>query len=197
MLAASASAIFCTGGLNGDSPTEITLDDINGVVQRLLSNDAYTILDNIEGEDRFGTSPIRNSYLALCSTQLSSSISNVATFTHVSAYPTQAKLRSDWGSVANLRFLISSIGSVTPNASLLNASVYNIYCTGMESYAVIEQDGYSASFLYRPPIYDGPLALNVSVGWKMAQVPKETGHSKLSLIDLEAYGDSYGDRAQA
>ena len=37
-----------------------------------------------------------------------------------------------------------------------------------------------------PPIYDGPLALNASVGYKFAEVPKESGHYKFSLIDLEA-----------
>ncbi len=56
----------------------------------------------------------------------------------------------------------------------------------MEAYACIEQDGYSASFIYRPPIYDGPLALNASVGYKFAEVPKNSGDYKSSLIDLEA-----------
>ena len=41
-----------------------------------------------------------------------------------------------------------------------------------EAYACIEQDGYSAQFIYRPPIYDGPLALNASVGYKFAEVPR-------------------------
>ena len=37
-----------------DNPTEITRFDVDGVVQTLLGNNAYTILDNIEGEDKFG-----------------------------------------------------------------------------------------------------------------------------------------------
>ena len=53
-----------------------------------------------------------------------------------------------------------------------SADVYNIFVVGMEAYACIEQDGYSTQFIYRPPIYDGPLALNCSVGFKMAQVPR-------------------------
>lgn len=44
----------------------------------------------------------------------------------------------------------------------------------MEAYACIKQDGYSATFIYRPPIYDGPLALNASVGYKFAEVPRIT-----------------------
>jgi len=83
-------------------------------------------------------------------------------------------LRSEWGAVGNLRFLVSSIGSKSPSASANNADVYNIFCVGMEAYACIEQDNYSASFIYRPPIYDGPLALNASVGFKFAEVPRIT-----------------------
>ena len=54
----------------------------------------------------------------------------------------------------------------------------------MEAYACIEQDGYSASFIYRPPIYDGPLALNASVGYKFAEVPRIT--NDLWVINLRA-----------
>jgi hypothetical protein len=86
--------------------------------------------------------------------------------------------------VGNLRFLVSSIGSVTPAASANSADVYNIFCVGMEAYACVEQDGYSASFIYRPPIYDGPLALNASVGYKFAEVPRIT--NDLFIINLRA-----------
>ncbi len=54
MLASTASFVNCVGGVNGDNPTEITRFDVDGVVQDLLTNNAYTILDNIEGEDKFG-----------------------------------------------------------------------------------------------------------------------------------------------
>lgn len=57
MLASTASFINCVGGVNGDNPTEITRSDVNTIVQSLLNNNAYTIMDNIEGEDKFGTAP--------------------------------------------------------------------------------------------------------------------------------------------
>ena len=69
---------------------------------------------------------------------------------------------------------MSSIGSVTPNVSLLGADVYNIFVVGMEAYTCIEQDGYSAQFIYRPPIYSGPLAMNATVGYKFAEVARIT-----------------------
>jgi len=175
MLASTASFINATGGVNGDIPTEITRSDVDGIVRALLNNNAYTIMDNIEGEDKFGTAPVRDAYFGLCSTQLTGNLDNVAGFIHKNQYPAPMNaLRSEWGAIGNLRFLVSSIGSVTPVGSSLGNDVYNIFCVGMEAYACIEQDGYSASFIYRPPIYDGPLALNASVGYKFAEVPRIT-----------------------
>ena len=197
MLAATAGFINCTGGVNGDNPTEITRADVDTVVRSLLNNNAYTIMDNIEGEDKFGTAPVRDAYFALCSTNLTGDLDAVAGFTQKNQYPSPMNaLRSEWGSIGNLRFLISSIGSITQNASALGQNVYNIFCVGMEAYACIEQDGYSASFIYRPPIYDGPLALNASVGYKFAEV-KMCDLVKSFLIDLKlCFSDNKG-QAQA
>jgi N4-gp56 family major capsid protein len=171
MLASTAAFINCTGGVNGDMPTELTRSDVDNVVLALLGNNA--ILDNIEGEDKFGTAPVRDAYFAMCHTDLTKDMDSVDGFIQKNQYPSPMNaLRSEWGAIGNLRFLVSSIGSITPNASNLNANVYNIFVAGMEAYACIEQDGYSASFIYRPPIYDGPLALNASVGYKFAEVPR-------------------------
>lgn len=173
MLASTASAINCTGGINGDRPTEIRRSDINDVVETLLDNDAYTISDNIRGEDRFGTAPVRDAYFAMASTKLTSDLQNVEGFTHKNLYPAPMEaLRSEWGAIGNLRFLVSSIGSVSKSASQNGRDVYNVMCSGLEAYASVDQNGYSTQFIYRPPIHDGPLALNSSVGYKMATVPK-------------------------
>jgi N4-gp56 family major capsid protein len=173
MLAATAAQIDAVAGNNGDQPTNISAPDSQVVVRTLLNNNAYTILDNIEGEDKFGTAPVRDAYFAMCSTNLTGNLDNTPGFIQKNNYPAPMNaLRSEWGSLGNLRFLVSSIGSVTPNGSFLGNNVYNIFVTGMEGYASIEQDGYSAQFIYRPPIYDGPLALNASVGYKFAQVPR-------------------------
>ena len=185
MLASTASFINSTGGVNGDSPTEITRSDVDTVVRTLLNNNAYTIMDNIEGEDKFGTAPVRDAYFALCSTNLTGNLDNVSGFIHKNQYPAPMNaLQSEWGAIGNLRFLVSSIGSFFPNASALNNNVYNIFCVGMEAYACIKQDGYSATFIYRPPIYDGPLALNASVGYKFAEVPRITNDQW--IINLRA-----------
>jgi N4-gp56 family major capsid protein len=121
------------------------------------------------------TAPVRDSFFALGSTKLIGQLDQVNGFIAKAQYPSPMQaLREEWCSISNLRFLLSSIGSVSTGASNLGADVYNIFCVGMEAYAVVEQDGYSAQFIYRPPIYDGPLSLNASVGYKFAQVPRIT-----------------------
>lgn len=185
MLAATASTINCVNGGNGDTPTQLSRADMNVVSRTLMDNDAYTIMDYMEGEDKFGTAPVRDSYFALASTRLSSDIEGIAGFLAKAQYPDPSQaLRSELGTVAYFRFLASSAGSVTANSSVLDADVYNTFCVGMDAYACIEQDGYSASFIYRPPIYDGPLALNASVGYKFAEVPRIT--NDLWVINLRS-----------
>lgn len=172
MLASTAGYINCTAGTNGDTPTELTRADADEIVQTLLDNDAYTMMPNIDGEDKFGSAPVRDAYFAMCSTKLTGSqgLDGVEGFIHKNNYPAPNKaLESEWGSIGNLRFLVSSIGSRTRNASLNGNDVFNIFCVGREAYACIEQDNYSSQFIYRPAMYDGPLALNSSVGYKMAQ----------------------------
>lgn len=87
MLASTASFINCVGGVNGDNPSEITASDVATIVRTLKDNNAKTILDNIEGENRFGTAPVRDAYFALGSTQLIGDLDSVAGFIQVNQYP--------------------------------------------------------------------------------------------------------------
>lgn len=173
MLAATAAQINCENGNNGDVPTNIAQEDVDIVVRTLLGNDAKMFLSSIEGEDKYGTSPVRNAYFALTNTSMTSDLNDVDGFIHQSQYPNQQRvLDSEWGAIGNLRFLVSSIGSVSSNASNLDADVYNTFCVAQEAYACIEQDGYSTQFVYRPAVYSGPLAQNVTVGYKFSEVPR-------------------------
>jgi hypothetical protein len=79
---------------------------------------------------------------------------------------------SEWGAVNNIRFLLSSVGSVEPLASGLGASVYNIFVQGLESLGIVEQDNYTSRFLFRPAVYSDPLFQNVTLGTVFAQTPR-------------------------
>lgn len=175
MLAATAAFINCVGGFNGDVPTEMTRADVDTAVTTLLSANAYTIMDAIEGADKFGTGPVRRAYFGLTNTDMCGSrgLDNVAGFLQAANYPNNRNiLDSEWGSIGNVRFLVSSISPTIVQGSAAANTIYNNFIIGMQSYGIVHQDGYTSTFVYRPAIYSGPLAQNVTVGWKSAMVPR-------------------------
>ncbi|MBE3085569.1 MAG: N4-gp56 family major capsid protein [Bacteroidetes bacterium] len=173
MLASTATFVNCVSGTNGDNPTEITRQDCDFVVRTLRGNNAYSFTSGIQGENKFGTAPVRDAYFSLSHTDMIGQLDAVQGFISKWNYPSQdSTLDPEWGTVANIRFLLSSIGSTTTAASLLGATIYNNFVCGRESFAAVEQDGYSAQFVYLPPQFSGPLALNATIGWKMAECPR-------------------------
>lgn len=170
MIASTASQLNCIYGDNGDNPTEITVQDISAMTNMLMQNNGVMFTSTIAGEDKFGTSPVRNAYLALCNNALNNDLDALAEFKNSATYPSQQNvLEFEWGTVRNVRFLTSSIGSSVANASADGNTVYNVIICAKEAYACIKQDGASASFIYRPAYLSGPLAQNVTIGWKMAE----------------------------
>lgn len=122
---------------------------------------------------KFGTGPTRDAYLALGHTRTSKDLNNINGFISKWNYPNQNNtMRSEWGSVNNVRVMLSSVGAVQPFASALGADVYSFFIQGMEALACVEQDNYSARFLYRPPVYSDPLFQNVTLGYVFAEVPR-------------------------
>lgn len=173
MLASTASVYNCSGGANGDNPTNLSISDIDTVAGALLSNDAWMMLNKQEGMDKFGTAPVRDAYLALGHTRLSKDLNALNGFNTKWNYPnTNEVLPSEWGSMSNVRFMLSSVGSITPNASNLGNDVFNVFVQGLEALACVHQDNYSAQFLYRPPVFSDPLFQNITIGWVMATVPR-------------------------
>jgi len=174
MLASTASVINCTGGVNGDTPTEQSRSDYDATVQALLGNDAIMISDNIEGTLKFGTAPIREAFWGMMNTAILDDLEAVTGFVSQAQYGSNMNvLNAEWGSVGNTRLLYSSKGSTSPQASLNGNTVYNIFVTAQEAYAIIELTAATSSFIFTPPggTMD-PLRRYSLVGWKMAQVPR-------------------------
>lgn len=176
MLAGTASVINCTGGTNGDNPTEIFRSDVDGVIATLQNNDADFVTNMIGGQDKIGTGPVRDSYYGLADSRMIGQLEAVNGFIAKAQYPNQDNtLSSEWGSISNVRFYLSSRGSVTTNGSALGADIFNIFTGGQESYAIIDQNGVSASFIYHGPGHgDDPAELRQTAAWRMAQVPRIT-----------------------
>jgi len=181
LLESTASVINCTGGVNGDNPTEITTADCENVSAVLVTSNADYISELIEGENKFGTGPIRDCFVALTSSSLIPNLRLMAGFLHKAQYPKpDSGLTSEYGSVSNIRFLTTSAGSITANASLRGANVFNTFVVGQESYSSIYLDGETAKFIYHPPGWgDDPAELRSTCAWRFAHARVITNDSWL------------------
>lgn len=164
------TSVKAQGGVNGDDPSEITRSDVNNVQRLLLNNDAHTLLEGIESMDQFGTGPVRDAFLALASTQITSDLENVSGVQLKSSYPGRPDeyMPEEFCAIGRFRFFVSSKGAKEANASLLGATVYDIPMYGVEAASKIEQNGYSSVIGYRPPEVVSRVAQNAELYAKFA-----------------------------
>lgn len=179
-----APPINCTSGTNSDNPTNISPLDCSKVVRLLRTANAQFITDIIPGENKYGTAPTRTAFFGLGHTNLSADLDQLAGFISVAAYASQNNLlTAEWGNIRNIRFLLSSVGSVTPNASANGQDIYNIFLPGQESYDMVDLDDYRAQFIYSPAEIASPrLRLYQTLGWKMATVFNITNTSWIANL---------------
>ena len=169
MLEATAGMVNCTGGTNGDVPTEIIRSDVDGIVQTLQNNNGEFIYALQGGENKFATAPIRDSYAMLSHTNMISQFENVAGVINKAQYPNPNASNSsaEWCSIGNIRCFTSSRGSVTANASALGNDVYNNIVVAQESYSCVSLEGGDLRVIYNPPgSGDDPAHLRHSLGFR-------------------------------
>lgn len=142
VLAATSSVINCSNGLNGNVPTELTRADIDIAMVTLDTNDALMITEYIEGVNKFGTQPVRQSFFGFLNSQIITDLQNCDGFISVANYPVRDGLDAEWGAVGNVRWLRSSQGSVNTNVT---PNVYNNLIVGREAYACMHLSGRDAA----------------------------------------------------
>ncbi len=185
LFSSSVSYINCTGGSqNGDQPSEISLADVNNIERILLGNDARSMLTNIEGTLRFGTSPVRDAFIALASTNLTQDLQGVQGVILKAAYPTQEGMRpEEYCSISRFRFFVSSKGAKIPGISLKGNTIYTVPMYGLEAAAKIEQNNYTAVIGYRPPWVVSSVAQNSQLYAKFAIARAITNQNWISGLN--------------
>lgn len=185
LYASSVSYINAVGGLDGDQPSNISRSDVNNIERILLGNDARTMLAVNEAMDKFGTSPTRDSFIALASTDITSDLQNVSGVLLKNSYPHQEGLRQEeYCSISRFRFFVSSKAAKIPSASLLGNTVYTIPMFGLEAAAKVEQNGYTAILGYRPPYVVSSVAQNSQLYAKFAIARAITNQNWISGLNV-------------
>ena len=125
----------------------------------------------------------------IISTDLRSDFKNLSNFQPTADYPRQQSvLEAEFGSCDEVRLLKTS--EAYKDTSVSPAVYYNLLFAA-NSYGRITIDDQSMEMIIKP-LGAGEDGLN-----QRQTMGKVSAHVKLSLMDLEAYGESYGDKGQA
>lgn len=188
LLSSSVSYINATGGTNGDQPSNISLNDVNNIETILLGNDARSMLMQLEATLKFGTAGVRDAFIALANTNLTADLQKVQGVLLKSAYPTQEGIRpEEYCSISRFRFFVSSKAAKIPGASLLGRTIYTIPMYGLEAFAKVEQNNYTAVIGYRPPWVVSSVAQNSQLYAKFAIARAITNQNWISGLNVTTF----------
>ena len=116
MMVSTASTIVATKGLNGNTPTEITDQDIQTAIIALRQGNARLMTNPLPGENKFGTAPVRSSYWGFMSVDLQDDLERVSSFLSVANYANQTNALE-----AELNFSLAQDKSLVIDLELLAA----------------------------------------------------------------------------
>ncbi len=184
LFSSSVSYINCTGGTNGDQPSNISLNDVNNIETILLGNDARSLLTGVDATRMIGTAPVRDAFIALANTNVCSDLQKVQGVQLKAQYPSQEALRpEEYCAISRFRFFVSSKAAKTPGISMRGNTVYTIPMYGLEAAAKIEQNNYTAVIGYRPPWVVSSVAQNSQLYAKFAIARAITNQNWISGLN--------------
>lgn len=171
-MASTTSMVYATGGTNGLTPSNLSAADFAQVNTALLRNKAMKFTVGIPGEDKFATSPIPATYLALGHTDLLQSLNEIPSFvpTHqysnvVPAFPAEA------GSINYFRICLSAEGLLIPTGASNGDPLYEVFCCAREAVGDVEMSNYGVRLIYASPEITEPrfqTAASLAVKWSQA-----------------------------
>lgn len=169
VLASTASVYNCQHGAGGGAPSILTSDDIKEVVRLLSRASGKMFTPQIDASQKIGTVPVRAAYWVMAHTDLQIPLDGLPNFSHVAQYAHNSSvLESEFGAIGNTRWLLSPLGSISPNASSTGTDVYNCFAAAQNSYGCIEMTDGMVQSIFKDFGESGTDRLNqqASLGWK-------------------------------
>lgn len=165
VLISGGVSVLATGGINGNTPTEISQQAVDNVVELLLDQNADMISEIVEGAMKINTTPIPDAFFGFVHTKQLADLKKVPSFVYKSSYSQYTKaLPSEWGSTGNIRWLYSS--KVYKSAAA--TPVYGNPVVGYQAYGTVHLGSDSGNFYIKPLGSAGsadPLNQFGSAGW--------------------------------
>lgn len=196
ILSACASATNAAGGSNGNTPTEITTADIEGVVQTLLGYNAEMVTEMIKGSSGVGTSPVRPAFWGIINTAIIDDLEDCAGFKATAEYASQGDVDdAEWGTVKNVRFCYSTNAKATAETPVQ----YHIPIIGKDAYGDVALLGkhnmkngetwFTSENIVKPFGSGGtadPLNRKATSGWKAVWAARILNDQFMHILEVTA-----------
>lgn len=126
----NAPILNAVSGNNNQTPTNVTRKDTDELVRNMLMTNKFTIFDK-DPEEKFGGSPVRQSFFLVIHPDLVSWFILVPGFISADFYPNQrAKVKGELGAVGNLRLIVDN--TIPREIRIDHDYIYNCLCFGGE-----------------------------------------------------------------
>jgi len=145
-LQATASQLDADGGVNGNTPTEVTVGDLDDALDYLHGNNAIKFTPIIEATDGVGTAPVEAAYWSIAHTDLRKDIRNLNDFLKTAEYPQRDALQSELGSTDEIRHVMSTQAQKSTDAT----PIYTMFIMGQNSYGIVDIDEVSTEMIIKP-----------------------------------------------
>jgi len=145
-LQSTATQIDCDGGVNGNTPTEITVGDLDDALDLLHGKNAIKFTPEINASDGVGTGPVEAAYWAIVHTDLRKDVRGLNNFLKVAEYPQRDALKSELGSTDEIRWVMSTEAQKSSDAT----PIYSNFICGQNAYGIVDIDEVATEMILKP-----------------------------------------------
>lgn len=145
-LQATATQIDADGGVNGNTPTEVTVGDLDDALDQLHGNNAIKFTPDIPGVDAQGTAPVEAAYWGILHTDIRKDIRGLNDFLKVAEYPQRDGLQSELGATDEIRWVMSTQAQKSSDAT----PIYSLFIMGQNAYATVDIDEVATEMILKP-----------------------------------------------
>lgn len=145
-LNSTASQLDCDGGVNGNSPTEVTVGDLDDALDYLHGNNGRKFAPIIPARDGVGTAPVDASFWGICHTDLRRDFRNLDDWIRLKEYPRADYLQAEIGSSDEIRWVMSSEAQKSSDAT----PVYALFICAQNGYGIADIDEVATEMILKP-----------------------------------------------
>lgn len=168
----------------------ITVTLIDKAIRTLKNNNAKRLMPTINPSTNIATQGIDKAYFAIIHPNVTYTLQNLAGFTKVKDYPSQAGvMENEVGSYNQVRFVESSNAKIFVAGGFGGIDVYSTLVMGSDAYGVTEVSGEGLKSFRKPFGSAGtadPLDQIGTAGWKATHVTKILNDNFLVRIETAA-----------